>query len=103
MFQLYNADPAVADRCPHCSRHLGIVGVRSLALQADRAVAELVRCLNELAARRPAFRIDPATVLEPVRAATAAVTQRHEAQGEHQDTDTGGQLRWPWQHHRRAA
>lgn len=103
LFQLYNADPALADHCPHCSRHLGIVGVRSLALQTDRAVAELVRCLNELAARRPGFRVDAATVLEPVRAATTALAQRDEAKAAHHDTDRVRHLRWPWQRHRRAA
>ena len=77
--------------------------MRPLALQTDRAVAELVRCLNELAARRPAFRVDPATVLEPVRAATMTLTQRDEAGAEHHDTDTVRHLRWPWQRHNRRA
>lgn len=107
LFQLYSADPAVADRCPHCSHHLGIVGVRSLALRTDRAVDELVRCLDELAARRPRFRVDPATVVDPVRDAVSALTRRDEGEdegeAEHDDTGDVGHRRWPWHRHRRAA
>lgn len=72
LFQLYNAEPATADRCPHCSRHLGVINERSLALGADRAGAQLMRCLNELAARDPKFQLDSETLLGTIRAVTSA-------------------------------
>ena len=64
--QLYNAEPGAADRCPHCSLHLGVPGVRSLALRIDRAAADLVWCLSELAARSPQLTVDRDSILGPV-------------------------------------
>ena len=52
LFQLYTASPFAADRCPHCSAHLGIVRVAPLAASADEALAALVRSLREIAAPR---------------------------------------------------
>ncbi len=73
-FQLYNTHPDAADRCPHYGRHLGVVNVRPLALQVERAAARLTAGLNELAARNPAFRVEPDTVLGPVTDAVAALS-----------------------------
>jgi hypothetical protein len=67
-FQLYNASSFDADRCPHCGRHLGVVGVRRLALEVDRTAAALVRTLRELAVRDPSFRLDADSILEPIAA-----------------------------------
>ena len=101
-FQLYNAHPDGADRCPHCGRHLGVVNVRPLALQADRAAAQLTDCLNELAARNPAFRVEPDTILGPITDAVDALSPTTDGAGaaeeHHQNVRT---LRWPW--HRRPA
>lgn len=72
-FQLYNAGPATADRCPHCSAHLGIVAVAPLAASADRALEALAECLREFAGRRCGFRIDPHSVLGPVTEAVEAL------------------------------
>ena len=104
LFQLYNADPAAADRCPHCSRHLGVIGVRSLALGVDRAGAQLVRCLNELAARDPTFRIDPEKLLGPIRDALAPLgAGDHNSAAEQSAPDSVHHLRWPWQRRRHRA
>ena len=81
LFQLYTASPFAADRCPHCSAHLGIVRVAPLAASADEALAALVRSLREIAGRNPGFRLDPQTVLGPVTEALEALARRdHEAQ-----------------------
>jgi hypothetical protein len=81
LFQLYTASSFAADRCPHCSAHLGIVRVAPLAASADEALAALVRSLREIAGRNPGFRLDPQTVLGPVTEALDALARRdHEAQ-----------------------
>ena len=100
-FQLYNADPDDADRCPHCGRHLGVVNVRSLARQADRAADRLTDCLNELAARGPAFRIDPDSILGPISDAVAALSATADGVGAERSEhhENARSLRWPW--HRR--
>lgn len=103
LFQLYNAEPATADRCPHCRRHLGVINARPLALSVDRAGAQLVRCLNELAARDPEFRIDPDTVLDPIRDVLAPLTAGTGAERVEPEPDNVHHLRWPWQRHRRQA
>lgn len=103
-FQLYNADPSSADRCPHCGRHLGVPNVRPLALRTDRAAAELVRCLDELAAGNPSFRVDPASLLDPIREAVVALAAR--GGNDEADRDRNDDVRhprWPWQRHRQAA
>ena len=66
-FQLYTAAPALADRCPHCSVHLGIPQVGPLAARADQAFTSLVDCLEEIAYRSPGFAVDTRSVLDPVR------------------------------------
>lgn len=104
LFQLYNAEPATADRCPHCSRHLGVINARPLALGVDRAGAQLVRSLNELAARDPEFRIDPDTLLDPIRDALAPLTaDKGKGETEQSQPDNVHHLRWPWQRHRQRA
>ena len=72
-FQLYQASPLAADRCPHCSAHLGIVRVGPLAASADQALADLVESLREIAARNPHFRLDPQSVLSPLGEALEAL------------------------------
>jgi len=69
LFELYHAAPALADRCPHCSRHLGVTNVRPLAYGVDRAGARLVEALHELADRNPRLHLDPDSVLGPIREA----------------------------------
>ena len=76
-FQLYQASPLVADRCPHCSAHLGIVRVGPLAASADQALADLVGSLREIVARNPAFRLDPRSVLSPLGEALEALAPRN--------------------------
>jgi hypothetical protein len=78
LFQLYNTRPVTADRCPHCSTHLGIVGVAPLAASADHALQALAQCLREFAGRKPGFRIDPESVLQPVSEAVDAVARAGE-------------------------
>jgi hypothetical protein len=103
-FQLYNADPGSADRCPHCSRHLNVLNVRPLARGVDRAAAQLIHCLNELAARDPKFRVDPDSLLGPIRDALAPLTAgEDDAPPETARPDNVHHLRWPWQHHRQPA
>lgn len=75
LFQLYNTSPATADRCPHCSSHLGIVGVAPLAASADQALQALVQCLKEFGGRRPGFHIDGQSVLRPVSEAVDALAR----------------------------
>ena len=75
-FQLYNASPLTADRCPHCSAHLGIVRVAPLAASADKALATLVDCLREFAGRKRGFRIDPESIMGPITEAVEALAQR---------------------------
>ena len=75
LFQLYNASPLTADRCPHCSAHLGIVGVAPLAASTDRALDALVDCLRELAGRKRGFRIEPESVLAPITEAVEAAAR----------------------------
>ncbi|HVL05851.1 MAG TPA: hypothetical protein VM388_07675 [Acidimicrobiales bacterium] len=72
LYQLYNTSPVTADRCPHCSAHLGIVGVARLAASADQALHALVQCLKEFSGRKPGFRIDAQSVLGPVTEAVGA-------------------------------
>jgi len=104
LFQLYSADPDGADRCPHCGRHLGVVGVRSLALGVDRAGAQLVRCLHELAARGPELRVDPDTLLGPIRDALAPLAAETGSDGAGASPpDDVHHLRWPWQRLRQRA
>ena len=74
-FQLYNASPLVADRCPHCSVHLGIVRVAPLAASADNALAALVDSLREIAVRNPGFRVEPQSVLSPLNEALEAAAR----------------------------
>jgi NAD-dependent SIR2 family protein deacetylase len=69
--QVAGARPADADRCPHCGRHLGVPRLAPVAAAAESALAALVRALTELAGHQPAFRVDPDSVLEPVREALA--------------------------------
>lgn len=68
-FQLYNAGPADADRCPHCGRLLGVVGLQRLALAVDRAASDLVHALHEIAVRSPGLTVDAESVLRPIAAA----------------------------------
>ena len=65
--------------------------------------AEPVRCLGELTARIPAFRVDPDGPLGPIRDAVMALTAGDEAAAEHRHTGNVGPLRWPWQRHHQAA
>lgn len=98
LFQLYNASPAVADRCPHCSRHLGVVNVRGLAARIDRTAEDLAAALRELAAHKPEFRLDTESLLGPVTEAAAGagsgVSSSHEA---HADG-----ARFPWRPRRQS-
>ncbi len=100
LFQLYNASPALADRCPHCSRHLGVVNVRGLAARVDRAAANLVGALAELAAHRPGFRLEPETILDPLTDAVVALSTTgsgsREGDGTHHQDDEEEHPRWPW-------
>ena len=73
LFQLYNAGSFAADRCPHCSAHLGIVGIAPLAASADQALTALVSTLREIAGRHRGFHLDVASVRDPVNEALAAV------------------------------
>ena len=66
LFQLYTAAAGVGDRCPHCSRHLGIVNVGPLAARADRALRDLVDALNEMGGRHPQFTLGADSVLVPI-------------------------------------
>ena len=75
LFQLYNTSPVTADRCPHCSAHLGIVGVAPLAASADQALHALVQCLREFTGRKPGFRIEAQSVLRPVSEAVEALAR----------------------------
>ena len=75
LFQLYNTSPVTADRCPHCSAHLGIVGVAPLAASADQALHALVQCLKEFSGRKPGFHIDGQSVLRPVTEAVEALAR----------------------------
>lgn len=74
-FQLYNAGPLTADRCPHCSAHLGVVRVAPVAAAADDALAALAGALHEIAGRNPGFRLDPESVLGPIREALEPVAR----------------------------
>ena len=100
-FQLYNAHPDDADRCPHCGRHLGVVNVRPLALRIERAAAQLTDCLHDLAARNPAFRVQPDTILGAITDGVAALSPTTDGPGAaEEDHDHNIRfLRWPW--HRR--
>ena len=75
LLQLYNTSPVTADRCPHCSAHLGIVGVAPLAASADQALQALVQCLKEFSGRKPGFHIDGQSVLRPVTDAVEALAR----------------------------
>lgn len=70
--QLVAARPDDADRCPHCGRHLGVPRLRPVVAAAETALGALVSALRELAGHQPAFRLNPESVLEPVREALAA-------------------------------
>jgi hypothetical protein len=72
-FQLYRADPVQNDRCPHCSTHLGIPGVRHLAQEAEQAAAILVGTLQRIAVRNPRFTVHADTVLPAVSDALDAL------------------------------
>lgn len=69
--QVAEAPAGDADRCPHCGRHLGVPRLGPMAASAEAALGALVRALSELAGRAPAFRVDPDSVLSPVREALA--------------------------------
>ena len=73
-FQLYNADPWLSDRCPHCRRHLGLPNGRHLALAADRAAASLVDSLRAIADRDPGFTVKPSSVLERIEDAVGQLS-----------------------------
>jgi hypothetical protein len=73
-FHLYNADPAQYDRCPHCSRHLGVLNGRHLAFAADRAAAGLVRALTDIADRNPSFTLNAESVLARIEEAVTALS-----------------------------
>jgi hypothetical protein len=74
-FQLYNADPWQADKCPHCSVHMRLLNVRPLALAADRALASLVNALEQIAERSPGFSVDAQTVLARIEEAVDAASR----------------------------
>ena len=74
-FQLYHAAPAHNDRCPHCSSHLGIPGVRHLAHDADRVAAELVSTLERIGMRNPRFTVRAESVLPAVTAALDVISE----------------------------
>jgi hypothetical protein len=75
--QLYLAEPRDADRCPHCTTHLGVVGLRHLARAADDAGTRLGRALGDIAARNPTFELRTESVLERLEQ-TAALLSRTE-------------------------
>jgi hypothetical protein len=75
-FQLYNADPVENDRCPHCSTHLGIPGVRYLAQNADEVAAELVSTLQRIAMGNPRFTVHTDTLLPVVTTALDVLAER---------------------------
>jgi uncharacterized paraquat-inducible protein A len=64
--QLRNAEPADADRCPHCRHRLGITNIGPLAQRADAALEGLVRYLTMLTEHQPAFRIRAESVMSPL-------------------------------------
>jgi hypothetical protein len=67
LFQLYNTSPDLADRCPHCYKHLGIPGVARLAAEADRSLTRLATAVARIAeVPERSFTIKPASVTEPL-------------------------------------
>ena len=75
-FQLYNASPEVADRCPHCSAHLGILGLGRLAARADHALDSLAQALEQAGGHNPGFRVQPSSVLAPLEEVLGARTDK---------------------------
>jgi hypothetical protein len=75
LVQLYTAGSFHADRCPHCSAHLGVVRAAPLTAAAEESLATLGRSPREIAARNPRFRLDPESVLAPVTEALEAAAQ----------------------------
>jgi hypothetical protein len=73
--ELYDADVSQADRCPHCGVHLGIVNLRHLARAADRALAALVRVLEQIAGRSPGFTVESGSVLRRLEDAVEPLTR----------------------------
>jgi hypothetical protein len=71
--ELYDADPSQADRCPNCGVHLGIPNMQHLARAADRALAALVRVLDQIADRSPGFTVDSGSVLRRLEGAVDAL------------------------------
>lgn len=76
--QLYRADAWHADKCPHCSAHLGVVNIRPLALTADHSIDALVDALDQIAARHPAFTLNTESVRGRVDESVRAVNQPRE-------------------------
>jgi hypothetical protein len=74
-FQLYNEDPGLTDRCPHCGRHLGVVNIRPLAMRTDRAAADLAHALRDLAGRDRHFTIEADSLLGPLTEAAEALAR----------------------------
>ncbi len=68
-FQLRHGDPWTADRCPHCDRRLGVEGL--LAVRAEKALALLVRSLDDLGRHNPNFTVRPTSILGPIENAIA--------------------------------
>jgi hypothetical protein len=73
---LYEAPPALADRCPHCATHLGVVGIARLAADADRSLNRLGRTFQELATHQPKLTIHAGTVLDPLTELLAPIADR---------------------------
>lgn len=65
-FELRNVGSGVADRCPNCSRPLGVQGL--LAVRAEQAMAILVAALDDLADHHPDFTVQADSVLRPIEA-----------------------------------
>ena len=69
LHSLYHAGPDDQDRCPHCGRHLGVVGVHRLARRIDELGTQLTTAQVQLAEAEPAMRIDPDPICQQVCAA----------------------------------
>jgi hypothetical protein len=78
-FQLYHADPRHQDRWPHCDHHLGVVGLRHLAVAVDRGGDRLVSALREIEGRDPRFTIKPDSVLSEIDHVVSSLASSPEA------------------------
>ena len=78
-FQLYNASPEAADRCPNCSAHLGIPGVAGLAARADQALNSLAQALELTVEHNPGFKVQARSVLGPLEEVLDAGSDRGES------------------------